>query len=575
MFPSARGSAGPPLAPLIILLASLLLAGLLALSSWRNYQHEENLRVRFLRQQGETLIRSFEAGARTGMMMRWREDALRTLVEETVHETAVAYIVIVDQQGTVIAAGGSWAEGMILPLARALGAEDMLARSTSDSLGETVFEVSGQFRPRWAGRRLAAGMKHRHARMGEAGEAEGPAAVPQAIFVGLYTGEFEQARSDSLRQNLLLGGLLLLVGTAGFHMLFLSQRNRISGATLETMEIYAASLIDGMPAGLLGLDHTRKVHAVNAQALAMLEYKRKDVLGRSLAELMPDEPRLSGMLAAGDFIEQSLVWQTATGLPLPLKISASRLMHNSGELLGTVLILRDMRELQAMEEQLERSRRHSALGVMAAGVAHEIRNPLGTLRGFAQYFQRSSPDELARDYAGLMISEVDRLNRVISALLQFARPREAELVPLESSHLCARVRALMGEEAGTGKIELLIDCDEAPFSFLGDFDLLLQMLLNLLQNAFEASSAGDLIELRLSAAGSMLVIEVKDSGCGIEAEARGAIFDPFFTTRKTGTGLGLAIVSQVVEQHRGEIAVESRPGQGTRFIIKLPIAGNV
>jgi two-component system sensor histidine kinase HydH len=567
MFPRARTGTSPPLAPLIILLASLLLAGLLALISWRNYQHEENLRIRFLRQQGQTLIRSFEAGARTGMMMRWRDDALKTLVEETVRETEVAYIAIIDEQGTVKAAGGSWSANMSLPLAGALQAEELLIRSASDSMGEPVFEVSRQYRPRWAGRM---GVTRRERMMAKTGRGNSTPVV-QAIFVGLYTRELRQARLASLQQNLLLGGLLLLVGTAGFYLLFLAQRNRIADSTLETMELYTASLIEGMPAGLLSLDPAQRVVAVNAQTLEMLGRARLEVIGRTLFELVKDEALRQKVLASSDFIEQPFNWQTASGLALPLRISASRLTNNAGELLGTVLILRDMRELRAMEEQLERSRRHSALGVMATGVAHEIRNPLGTLRGFAQYFQRNTADQQARDYAGLMISEVDRLNRVISALLQFARPRAAELVPLETRRLCDRVNALMTDEADTRNINLRVDCEKAPEYFSGDFDLLLQMLLNLLQNGLEASSTGGEVVLQLRERDNLLEISVRDSGCGIEAEARSSIFDPFFTTRKSGTGLGLAIVSQVVEQHSGEIGVESVPGQGTEFIIKLPL----
>lgn len=578
MFPTARTSARPPLAPLVILLASLLLAGLLALISWRNYQHEEKLRERFLRQQGLTLIRSFEAGARTGMMMRWREDALETLVDETVRETEVAYIAIVDEQGQVLAAGGSWRQGMKLPLARALQTRDLLARTTADSKGEPVFEVSRRFRPRWDRRRFAMrGMGMMMHRRGERPEKVGgdngqPPPV-QAIFLGLYTGEFRQARLDGLRQTFLLGGLLLLVGSAGFYLLFLAQRNRVTGATLETMELYTASLIEGMPAGLLSLDAAQKVLAVNAQTLEMLGRDREAVLGRSLAELVDDEVLQQNLRERSDFIEQPSLWQTADEAALPLRISASRLQNAEGEMLGTVLILRDMRELRAMEEQLERSRRHSALGVMATGVAHEIRNPLGTLRGFAQYFQRSSQDSQARDYAGLMISEVDRLNRVISALLQFARSREAELAWLESTRLCERVRALMAGEAEAHGVELQIDCSAAPERFEGDFDLLLQMLLNLLQNAVEACAAGGRVSLQLGRHDAMLELRVRDNGRGIDEAARSAIFDPFYTTRKNGTGLGLAIVSQVVEQHGGEISVESSAGQGTEFIIRLPLRG--
>ncbi len=570
MFPAARTSARPPLAPLIILLASLLLAGLLALISWRNYQHEERLRERILTQQGATLIRSFEAGARTGMMMRWREDALKTLVEETVRETEIAYIAIADQEGRILAAGGSWAEGMSLPLAAALGSIEPLKRITSDSMGQRVFEVSRQFRPRWAGRHHRPGMMERRYREWENTQDAPP--PPQAIFVGLYLGEFEQARLDSLRQNILLGGLLLLVGSAGFYLLFLSQRNRVTRSTLENMEVYAESLIEGMPAGLISLDPELRIIALNLQSLDMLGYSRPELLGRPLFELVEDKGLQEQLEEGAEFIERPCNWLLG-GKALPLRISASQLEDSGGQHLGTVLILRDMREILAMEEQLERARRHSALGIMATGVAHEIRNPLGTLRGFAQYFQRSSADAQACEYAGLMINEVDRLNRVISALLQFSRPREVEPGPIVPQRLCERLTLLTQEEAASRQVDFSVDYADAPEVFTGDFDLLLQMLLNLIQNGIEACSAGNRIELKISNEGSLLEIRVTDDGPGISPEDRQRIFDPFFTTRKSGTGLGLAIVSQIVEQHGGEIQVESAPRKGTRFTIRLPQEG--
>ncbi len=567
MFPTAPASARSSLAPWVILLASLLLAVLLALVSWRNFQHEEKLRERILTQQGATLIRSFEAGARTGMMMRWREDALKTLVEETVRETEVAYIAVADQAGRILAAGGSWADGMTLPLAAALGSVEPLKRITSDSMGQRVFEVSRQFRPRWARRHHRRGMMEgQHPEWDEEPVSPPP---PQAIFVGLYLGEFEQARLDSLRQNILLGGLLLLVGSAGFYLLFLSQRNRVTRSTLENMELYAASLIEGMPAGLLSLDSELNVIALNQQVLDMLGCSRHELLGRSLFEMVEDRGLQEQLETTAEFIERPCDWSLG-GKPLPLRVSASQLNDSAGRHIGTVLILRDMREILAMEEQLERARRHSALGVMATGVAHEIRNPLGTLRGFAQYFQRSSADDQAREYAEVMINEIDRLNRVISALLQFSRPREIDAAPLETGRLVERVAALVADEAAARQVTLHIDSEQAPTTFLADFDLLLQLLLNLVQNGMEACSAGGRVDLQIRTRDGMVEITVADSGSGIDPESREKIFDPFFTTRKSGTGLGLAIVSQIVEQHDGEISVESAPGQGTRFAIRLP-----
>jgi two-component system sensor histidine kinase HydH len=240
-----------------------------------------------------------------------------------------------------------------------------------------------------------------------------------------------------------------------------------------------------------------------------------------------------------------------------------------------VLIVRDMREIRAMEEALERSRRMAALGRMAAGIAHEIRNPLGTLRGFAQFFRRR-PDEdaAAREYADLMVGEVDRLNRTVSALLQFSRPREPEFAGVELGELLQRTARLMEEDVAAHQVVLKVDQPAEPVVFSADPDLLTQVLINLLQNGLAATQEDGKIRLGGSRENQEIRLWVQDSGRGMTAEERERMFDPFYTTRKEGTGLGLAVVQQIIEQHRGRIEVESAPGEGTRVEVILP-AGEV
>jgi two-component system sensor histidine kinase HydH len=236
-----------------------------------------------------------------------------------------------------------------------------------------------------------------------------------------------------------------------------------------------------------------------------------------------------------------------------------------------VLILRDQREIRAMEEALERSRRHAALGQMAAGIAHEIRNPLGTLRGFAQYFSRSdNQDAKAHEYADLMVGEVDRLNRTVSALLQFSRPREPEWSKVDLCVLAQRSLTFIQADADSQQIQLNLKLPESELILTADSDLLQQVLLNLLQNSLAATAADGEIELGITQQSDQIHLWVRDSGKGLSTEERAKMFDPFFTTRKDGTGLGLAMVQQIIEQHKGRIEVESNEGQGTCISVILP-----
>ncbi|SHK00450.1 Signal transduction histidine kinase, partial [Malonomonas rubra DSM 5091] len=258
------------------------------------------------------------------------------------------------------------------------------------------------------------------------------------------------------------------------------------------------------------------------------------------------------------------------GETVPLKVSASNLRDREGDLRGMVLILRDQREIKAMEDALERSRRHAALGQMAAGVAHEIRNPLGTLRGFAQYFSRNAKqDSQAKEYADLMVGEVDRLNRTVSALLQFSRPRDPEMIEIDLGTIAQKCLTFVQEEADNKQIDLTLQLPETGLMLYADPDLLQQVLLNLLQNSMAATDAGGSIFL-----GGKITEDIRlwvqDTGKGVSNDEQAKMFDPFYTTKKDGTGLGLAVVQQIVEQHHGRIEVDSQPGEGTCIIIILP-----
>ena len=257
---------------------------------------------------------------------------------------------------------------------------------------------------------------------------------------------------------------------------------------------------------------------------------------------------------------------------MPVKIHASRLCGRDGRDLGLVIMLQDMRRIREMEERLERSRRLAALGKVAAGVAHEIRNPLGTLRGFAQYFASHAPDEASREYADLMIGEVDRLNHTVSALLQFARPRNPVFRRVEVRPLLDRAVRLLAADLDNARLACTIEA-AAGLAIAADPDLILQVILNCVKNAVAASQAGSEIHLRAApAAGQTVAIEVRDQGRGMNEEERRRMFDPFYTTRPDGTGLGLAVSHQIVEQHRGRFEVESAPGAGTTVRIILPAA---
>jgi len=567
--PSTRFS----LPALGLILSCILLAIILGLVTWRNLDREERLMENFLSKEGQTLIRAIEAGARTTMMMGSQNTNLKTLVRETAQEETIAYILVVDEHRQINAVAGSLPDSIQnFPVAQAISGETPITRLTRFASDKAVFEVAREYNP-VAGSASDSRMRGRWQQWcAMEGMGDGDT-CRQAIFVGLYTREFEAARREDVKQSLIMGGVLLLFGAGGFYFLFLSQESRVAQRTLENMEIFTRNVIESMPAGLITLDEQGRITSLNEKAREIFGRPQEKFEGKTLDTLAGEGQCNIGSLISEDreFTDKPMECRVLRGESIPVTVSASRLRDREGAPLGRVLIVRDMREIRAMEEALERSRRMAALGRMAAGIAHEIRNPLGTLRGFAQFFRRlTDEDAAAREYADLMVGEVDRLNRTVSALLQFSRPREPEYTSVDLGELLKRTARLMEEDVTAHGVVLKVDHPVEPVAFSADPDLLTQVLINLLQNGFVTTQEGGEILLGGTQENQDIRLWVQDFGRGMTAEERERMFDPFYTTRKEGTGLGLAVVQQIIEQHRGRIEVESAPGEGTRVEVILP-----
>jgi two-component system, NtrC family, sensor histidine kinase HydH len=232
-------------------------------------------------------------------------------------------------------------------------------------------------------------------------------------------------------------------------------------------------------------------------------------------------------------------------------------------------------QLQKAEEAMRRSDRLAALGQLSAGLAHELRNPLGTMKASAEMLQRSvaAENEVAREVSGFIASEVDRTNSLITRFLDFARPLELRLDRADLAQTLDRAVAGAERESARVAIYKNFDPEIPPFPF--DAELLERVFFNLIVNAAQASQPGGAVTVKTRAADGNVEVAVIDRGSGIEPKNLDNIFNPFFTTKPQGVGLGLAIVSKIVDQHGGKIAVESEPGKGSVFHVFLPIAGTV
>jgi two-component system sensor histidine kinase HydH len=230
--------------------------------------------------------------------------------------------------------------------------------------------------------------------------------------------------------------------------------------------------------------------------------------------------------------------------------------------------------VQQAEEAVRRSDRLAALGQLSAGLAHELRNPLGTIKASSEMLGRSvnQENEVAREVSGFIASEVDRCNALITRFLQFARPLQLRMDESDLTQVLDRSIALAKREASSIAIYTNYAPEIPPFPF--DAELMERVFYNLVLNAAQATKEGGAVTVKTRASDGMAEVAVIDRGVGIDPSHRESIFNPFFTTKPQGVGLGLAIVSKIVDEHGGKIAVESEPGKGSVFHVFLPMTRN-
>jgi signal transduction histidine kinase len=232
-------------------------------------------------------------------------------------------------------------------------------------------------------------------------------------------------------------------------------------------------------------------------------------------------------------------------------------------------------DLKRAERELVDAAKFSFVGELAAGVAHEVRTPLGVLRSAAQLLERSLEvkDEESRELLRLLRDEVDRIERVISALLELGRPREMSPEPSPLGQILFRAADFIDAQARQKQITIRRRANDPDPVILCDPELIYQVALNLLVNAVQILPGGGAIEIGLlPARDGYAGFEVRDDGPGMTEEVRARIFEPFFTRREGGTGLGLTLVQRVIQEHRGRVVVESELGRGTVFRVNLPVS---
>jgi two-component system sensor histidine kinase PilS (NtrC family) len=349
--------------------------------------------------------------------------------------------------------------------------------------------------------------------------------------------------------------------------------------SLADLQVVHRDVIQSISSGLITTDLDGVITSANHAALAILACAEDELLGTPIHR--------SGMLSAE-------VWQESTaaseqpgrlraevdmtrgsGEVRHLGFSVTRLTDAGGGHSGYIVIFQDLTGWRRMQEELRVKDRMAAVGELAAGLAHEIGNPLAAISGSVQMLSTTTgPDSTERKLIDILLKESHRLDRTIKGFLRFARPRESASIPFDVARLLAEnFELLKNSEEVSPRHQLEISLDPPAARLVGDPDQLSQIFWNLARNALRAMPDGGTLRIVGRPAGAYYRLEVIDTGLGMSEEQRANLFHPYQSLFDGGTGLGMAIVYRIVQDHGGRLAVDSSPGCGTTLRIELPLAG--
>lgn len=349
-------------------------------------------------------------------------------------------------------------------------------------------------------------------------------------------------------------------------------------------------IFDALLEGVLILDEADRIERVNPEARRLLGLAIDATPGRTLGEALgPDHPvcgvvervRRSGRASIHDEIEFPQRFES----PIPVDVAVSNIGESpSGTPSALAIAMRDRSAARTLREEISERERQESYGHIAAGIAHEVRNPLGGIRGAAELIGMRSADERSQKAANLIVNEVDRISGLVDELMVFARGDRLELRPVNIHRLLDGLLDLVQLERGHEEIRLVRRYDPSLPEFEADEARLQQVFLNLVRNAMQAMenqpgsltiSTGMTLEHRLvgldGRAQPTVRIRVQDEGPGIPEEILGRLSTPFFTTKAKGTGLGLSVARHWVRRHGGRLRIESVLGEGTRIDVDLPL----
>jgi len=347
------------------------------------------------------------------------------------------------------------------------------------------------------------------------------------------------------------------------------------------LQEFQREILDNMNSGFLITDAHGSLTVLNKSAGHILGIRGDAATGRPVSSVFRvasggECPIVTALRSGHDFVSYEFEALRASGQPVLLGLTTNSLRDASGEVTGLIASFTDLTEMHAMREELRRQDRLAVVGELAAGLAHEIRNPVAVIRGALEEMGRSPlPVELEDKLRGMAIRESDHLNEIVTGFLDFAREpsRKRQLVDMRDL-VNETAELLRREHSGEAGFELRVSCPAAPRRVSCDPSQIKQVLVNLGKNAVEAMDGRGALEISVNEGPGLVEVRFDDEGPGIEPDKVARIFEPFFTTKDTGVGMGLAVCMRIVTAHDGTLRASARQGGGCSMRIALPAAGH-
>ncbi|HXG03211.1 MAG TPA: ATP-binding protein [Candidatus Binatia bacterium] len=600
----------------------LVLCALMALVVAVVEHRQREVIVAEFEQRGEVLARSLAAISH-GPLLLYNFTALEQNVARVAGERDVVYAIVLDGQDTVAAHSrhpervGTRLDG---PVDRGAAAAPGLLRQQGvlPDTGESFLDFSvpvmaggrrwGTARVALSTRRLEADIRRTRLELGllaaftllvgglaaglVARRIAGPVRELESRAAAIARGELhqwiERVGSDELGRLAVAFNHMaaqLVQQRAALEEAHSELRQRFQ--ELADLKSYIESIVNSVTSGIVTVDLEGRVVTLNPAAERLTGFFAGEAAGRYCTEVFSGTPELGELVMEAlasrvPIANVPVTFRRGAGPGRPVEVSTAPLKGSDGKDLGVVAVLRDLTHVRQLERRLRRSDRLAAVGTLAAGLAHEIKNPLTSLLTFTRHLGRRFDDEhYRRRFQDVVPRELERINQIVERLLELARPPRLELARVRLPVLVDRVLDLYANQLEASRIAVTREYARDVPAIQADEEAIYRALVNLVANAVEAMPDGGRLTVRVGWADGgdgpgrgprthRVRIEVEDSGPGIPAAAADRLFTPFFTTKDGGTGLGLAITHKIVEDHGGTVDFRTAPG-GTVFRITLPL----